>query len=229
MTLFWRLTLAHFIADFTLQTNAIADWKRRSKWGMVVHILTHPVVSVPLVWPYLFQTWIQTRGFHLEGWMCVGLIAFFHWLQDEWRVWSIQASGSPDSAEFFLWDQVVHLTLILAFSPTLPNAKTEPWVFILLCAALLAHFTSVLIFFLENDLWGNSQVLGEKKYYYIGERFLGASLFLLPGMWFLLALGWVGWIFYLTYRRHQERTWIHLAAGNGAVVLLGLIARGILS
>ncbi len=229
MIIFWRLVLAHFIADFTFQTNHIANWKRQSKWGMIVHVITHPITSYALTWPNLSMPWVRTRWFHLDWWICVGFLALFHWLEDEWRVWSIQETGSPDSTGFFLWDQVVHLAMILAFSPTLPDTKPEIWVFVALCAVLLAHFTSVLIYFLENDLWGSSHVLDKKKYYYMGERLLGASLFLLPGAWFLLALGWLGYIFYVHYRRTQERSWVNIVVGNCSVVFLGLIARGLLS
>jgi hypothetical protein len=228
MIIFWRLILAHFIADFTFQTNHIANWKRESKWGMVVHVLTHPITSFILTWPYLSQPWVQTRWFSLNGWICVCILALFHWLEDEWRVWSIQKTGSPDSTTFFLWDQAVHIAMILAFSPVL-DVPAETWVFVMLCAVLLAHFTSVLIFFVENDLWGTSQMLDKRKYQYMGERFLGASLFLLPGAWLLLAFGWLGWIVYVHYRRSQERTWANLVVGNGAVIFLGLIARGLLS
>src|SRR5579862_3353326 len=133
MTIFWRLVLAHFIADFTLQTNKIATWKRQSRWGMFLHILTHPVVMVALTWPFLSMAWVQMRWFHLNGWVCVGAITLFHWLEDEWRIWSIQETGSPDSTGFFLWDQVVHITMILAFSPALTNGQTERWVIPTLC------------------------------------------------------------------------------------------------
>jgi len=228
MAIFWRLVLAHFIADFSLQTNQIAHWKRASPWGMFVHILTHPVVSVLLTWPYLGLLWVDTRWLRLNGWACVALIAIFHWLEDEWRVGSIQAAGSPDSTGFFLWDQLVHLTLILALSPVLPALPTPVWVLPALCVALLAHFMSVLIYFLENDVWGLSEVLGSRKYRYIGERLIGASLFLLPGAWFLLAFLWVGWLVYLHYRQFEKRTWVDVTVGNTAVVLLGLLARGFL-
>jgi hypothetical protein len=124
---------------------------------------------------------------------------------------------------------VVHLTMILALSPTMNLPNVERWVFPALCLILLAHVVSVVIFFIENDLWGHSSVLGEKKYRFIGERVIGASLFLLPGPLFLLAFGWLGWIAYLSYYKSQERTWVHLVVGNTAVVLLGLLARGLLS
>lgn len=229
MVIFWRLVLAHFIADFSLQTNRVASWKRESRWGMVVHIATHPFVMVALTWNYLSDPWVQTAYFSLNGWVCVALITLLHWAEDVWRVWSIHETGSPDSTGFFLWDQVVHITMILAFSPTWPGSPIPEWIFPVLCGVLLAHFTSVLVFFLENDLWGHSEVLGTSKYRYIGERLIGAALFLLPGAWFLLAVGWIGWIAYLHYYKSQERTWVHLLVGNASVVLLGLVARGFLS
>jgi hypothetical protein len=229
MTVFWLLILAHFIADFTFQTNHIANWKRESKWGMAVHVLTHPVTYAVFTWPYLSMPWIQTRYFHIDGWICVGFLALFHWLEDEWRVRSIQKTGTPDSTHFFLLDQLVHIAMILAFAPVMPGVKTPVWIFVALCAVLLAHFTSVLIYFLENDVWGTSAILQHKKYHYIGERFIGAGLLLLPGIWFLLALGWLGWVFYAHYRGSQERTWVHLVVSNCAVIFLGLITRGLLS
>jgi hypothetical protein len=237
MLIFWRLVLAHFIADFSLQTNRIAVWKRESRWGMFVHSMTHPIVSVLLLttftphgpsWVYLSWPWVQTPWFALNGWMCILLISVFHWLEDEWRVWSIQQTGSPDSTGFFLWDQVVHLTIILAVSPTIPMARNDSWVLPVLCVVILAHFVSVLIFFIENDLGEESQVLGDQKYRYIGERLLGAGLFLLPSVLFLLAFAWLGWLFYLHYYRSKERSWVHVLVGNLAVVLLGLLTRGLL-
>jgi hypothetical protein len=229
MEIFWRLVLAHFIADFTFQTNKVATWKRESRVGMLIHVLTHPAVTYALTWPFLSMNWVQTPWIHLNGWICVALLALLHWLEDEWRVWSIKETGSPDSTGFFLWDQVVHLVMILAVSPTLMDAPVDAWLPPVLCAVLLAHFISVLVFFLENDLWGTSNVLGDRKYLYMGERLIGASLFLLPGPLFLLAFGWLGWMAYLHYYKSHERTWIHLIVGNMSVVLLGLLARGLLS
>src|SRR5688572_26516639 len=144
MDIFWRLVLAHFVADFTFQTNKVAMWKRENHTGMMVHVMTHPVVMIILLWPYLSQVWVKTPWFSLNGWICISLLTLLHWLEDEWRVWSIKETGSPDSTGFFLWDPLVHLTMILALSPTLTQSRVEPWVRPLLCAVLLAHFVSVL-------------------------------------------------------------------------------------
>lgn len=191
MIIFWRMILAHFVADFTLQTNFIADWKRTSRWGLAVHVLTHPLTYAIIVWPYLTQVWIQTPWIRLQGWACILILTFFHWLEDEWRIHSIRATRSPDSTGYFLWDQVVHLTLILALSPTFTGAPAEKKVLLLLCAVLLAHFTSVLIFFLETDLWGTSSVLETKKYQYMGNAFWGPPFSCCRGrgsFWW-----WAGW------------------------------------
>jgi hypothetical protein len=225
MNIFWRLVLAHFIADFTLQSNKIASWKRESRWGMIVHILTHPIVSIAFVWPYLNWTWVRTPWFSLNGWVCVILIALFHWLEDEWRVWSIQETGSPDSTGFFLWDQAVHLTIILAVSPTIPTAHPERWVFLTLGVALLAHFVSVLIYFLENDKWGESHVLNSGKYGYMFERFVVAGLFVLPGPWIILGVLWLAWLIYRHTQDTDGKTWVHMAVGMTSAVLVGLVTR----
>jgi len=229
MDIFWRLVLAHFIADFSLQTNRVATWKRESRWGMAVHTLTHPLVSYALLWPYLNQPWMDFHWITLNGWACVALVTAGHYLQDNWRIAAIQHTGAADSTGFFLWDQVVHLVIILAVSPTTLLAPVQWWVLPALCAVLLSHFVSVLIFFLENDLGQESDVLdGWKKYRFIIERIIGAGLLLLPGAWFLLAFLWIGWIVFLHYRYAHERTWVHALVGNVAVVLFGFIARGLL-
>ena len=53
MEIFWRLVLGHLIGDFTLQTNYIAAWKRRSVLGMVVHCGIHPVIYAVFLWKVL--------------------------------------------------------------------------------------------------------------------------------------------------------------------------------
>lgn len=228
MLIFWRLVLAHLVADFTLQTNHVAAWKRESRWGMAVHIATHPAVYVVFVWPYLNQSWVQSPWWSLPGWACVFLVTFFHWLEDVWRVWSIHKVGSPDSTGFLLWDQVVHLTFILAFSPVIEGASPERWVLLAILAVALTHFTSVLVYFLENDLLGSSQVLDSKKYRYIGERLAGVVPFILPGWGFVLVVAWAAWVVHTAYRRSADRTWIHLVTANASVLLCGLVARGLL-
>jgi hypothetical protein len=228
MAIFWRLILAHFIADFTLQCNDIARGKRATVWEMLVHCLIHPAVSAVLVWPFLKTIWIQMPGINLPGWVCILLIGFFHWVTDLWRAWSIKNAGTPDNTKVFLLDQLVHICIIMVFAPFIPGMKAQIWVFIALFVVLLTHFTSVFIFFLENDLGGPSQVLGEKKYKFMAERLSAVVLFLLPGYGFLLAFAWIAWVLFVYYRRVGDRSWVHLSVSSVAVVLFGLAMRGLL-
>jgi len=227
MLIFWRLLLGHFIADFTLQTNKVAQWKRVSRWGMVVHVLCHPIMYVIVAWPYLSWTWVHLQGVSLNGWACIVLIALLHWIEDELRVWCIR-HGTRDSTAFLLWDQCVHLGVLLALSPSLYGRTGEPWVLAAIGAVLLAHFTSVLIFFVENDRGGSSTVLAKNKYYYMVERLIIASLFLLPMPWCFAALLCLVGLFVRKYRQIEDRTWIHFWIAASAIVIVGVSLRVVL-
>jgi len=227
MLIFWRLVLAHFIADFTLQTNKVAQWKRVSRWGMVVHVLCHPLMYLVFCWNYLPWPWVRWHGLALNGWTCIVLIMLLHWLEDEARVWCIH-HGTPDNTAFLLWDQAVHLGFLLAFAPLLNGTHAEPWVIIAISVVLLAHFTSVLIFFLENDVYGASTVLADHKYAYMIERLILAALLLLPAPWFAASFLWMAGLLVQRIRSRLSRTWVHLAITLTVVLIAGFGLRYLL-
>jgi hypothetical protein len=117
MEIFWRLVLGHLIADFTLQTNYIAAWKRRNLFGLAVHCATHPFIYAILLWRYLDQVWVQVAGLNLTGWTCLFLIFATHFIEDEWRIWSVLKKGAPDNTFFYIWDQIIHYAVLFAFAP----------------------------------------------------------------------------------------------------------------
>ena len=51
LTIFWRLVLAHLLADFSLQTNRLAAWKRQSPLGTLVHSVIFGMCAAVLCWP----------------------------------------------------------------------------------------------------------------------------------------------------------------------------------
>ena len=57
MVIFWRFFLSHLLADFTLQFNIVNKLKRQGVYGMILHCLTHFVVSVAFLYSYLGDTW----------------------------------------------------------------------------------------------------------------------------------------------------------------------------
>lgn len=117
MEIFWRLLLGHFIADFTLQTNFIAAWKRRSKWGLFIHCAIHPILYSILLWNYLGATWVKIGSFEISGCTAIFLVFITHVIEDEWRIWSVLKKGAPDNTFFYFWDQFIHYAVIYTFSP----------------------------------------------------------------------------------------------------------------
>ena len=73
MEIFWRLILAHLLADFTFQTDHIAAWKRRSAWGTFIHSTFQLLTSVALTLTRLGETWVREPVL-LGGWTCIGLV-----------------------------------------------------------------------------------------------------------------------------------------------------------
>jgi len=53
MFLFYRLLLAHIIADFPLQTSQIFKVKANTEWGVLIHTLIVLIFSILFAFPYL--------------------------------------------------------------------------------------------------------------------------------------------------------------------------------
>jgi hypothetical protein len=187
MEIFWRLLFGHMLADFTCQTNFVAAWKRRSHWGLLVHVSTHPVFYLLFTWPFLNDTWVRAGSVGLNGWTCLVIIYATHWLEDAWRIWSVTKQGAPDNLLFFLWDQVIHIVILFAFSPKDGPFVQAEWPVLGVLAVVVTHFATVLIYFVEKDLYGKDYPGGAAKYLGMLERLLVFGCFLLPGAWWTLA------------------------------------------
>ena len=81
MIIFWRLVLAHFLTDFTFQTNKIAEWKRKSIYGVLFHSFVFLLFSSILTWKYLGEVWWK-----LPGTISIVLLALIHSAEDYYRV-----------------------------------------------------------------------------------------------------------------------------------------------
>lgn len=227
MNVFWRLILAHLLTDFTFQTNGIAEWKRRSFWGVLVHSSIFLVLSVIFTWPLLLQTWWK-----LPGYICVILLFAIHIVEDYYRIFSIRKVGSPDNIFFFLWDQFIHVILIFLFSP-LDTGKIfgEKLFIIFSLAVMVTHFTSIFIYYIEDAFFGNELITKrlKGKYYLIVERLLIFACFLLPGFWWIIFPAvWIVRPF--TYRNNTEFKFSHLNVilSNLSAIGFGILARLIL-
>jgi hypothetical protein len=231
MVIFWRLLFGHLLADFTFQTNHINEWKRTSIWGMLVHCAMHPLFYVALTWPYLRETWVSAGPVRLQGWACIALVFALHFVEDQWRVFSIFRHKAPDNTLYFLWDQIIHYAVIFAVIPLgLRNPSTslipELWPFLGCLFVVVTHASTVFVYFIEKDLYGRVFPDSQEKYLTMLERLVLALIFLLPGNAFpLLALGWLSVMHFVRSRRYIDLSWLSFYLGGAMAVACGLLAR----
>ncbi len=224
--------LGHLLADFTFQTNFINRWKRTSFVGLLVHCLMHPAFYIVLCWPYLSQNWIDNSFFHLNGWSCIALVFVTHLLEDWWRVYTIFRYGMPDNTLFFAWDQIIHYSVIFAVAPMAASSATagffpEKWPVLGCLFVLVTHACTVMVYFVEKDLHGAEFPGFDEKYLAMAERLVLALCFLFPGPYgaVVLAVGWLGVMFYLRRHRMFDLTAFTFYAGAALSVVCGLAAR----
>ncbi len=235
MAIFWRLLFGHLLADFTFQTNYINRWKRISFFGLLIHCLMHPLFYMVLCWPYLGDFWIDNAVFRLNGWACLALIFATHWLEDWWRVYSIRRYGMPDNTVFFLWDQVIHYSVLFVAAPmAISNAAAvgffpEKWPVLGCLFVLVTHVCTVMVYFLEKDLNGAEYPGFDEKYLAMAERLVLALCFLFPSVFGAagLAAGWLGVMFFLRRKRMFDLTTFTFYLGTALSILCGLAARAI--
>ncbi len=227
MYIFWRLILAHLLADYTFQTDYIARWKRQSMLGGVVHSSIFLVCGMALCAGYLGSPWrIPGGNIFLPGWLALVTLSLLHFLEDEWRVRVVRRLSARDTLFFFLWDQFVHVILIYAFFPRQFGQPAEKWVLLFSLFILVTHFTSILVFFIEKGARGTADISLKGKYYGMAEHLVTAMIIVLPGYWSLTLL--FLWLARIIMRRlwfEQDASWLSIAAGNALALLFGFIAR----
>jgi hypothetical protein len=223
MIIFWRLVLAHLLTDFTLQTDGIAEWKRKSPYGVLVHSSVFLVLSLLLTREYLLKAW-----WILPGWASILVLFAVHAAEDQYRVWSIKKTGSPDSVIFFLWDQFLHIFFIFLFVPHSGMfAVSEKVTVILVLAVSATHLASILVYYFEQSIYGGDcGACGLKnKYYLIVERFAVFSCILLPGYWCLSAAAVLLLCLPVNRRLKLEFTAFNLGFSTAFVIINGILGR----
>jgi hypothetical protein len=237
MEILWRLLLGHLLADFAFQTDFINHWKRTSPHGLLAHSLMHPLFCAALCWPFLGTTWAEypALGLRFGGWTCIALIFLTHWLQDWWRIFAIKRYRVPDNSAFFLWDQVVHLSVILALAP-LSSASgdfggffPEKWAPLGCLFVLVTHAGTVILYFVEKDSDGAEFPGFDVKYLAIAERLVLALCFLLPSVptAAAFAAGWFALVAWLRRRRVFDLNPIPFYGGAALAAACGLAARAV--
>jgi hypothetical protein len=231
MIIFWRLLFGHLLADFTFQTDFINRWKRSSLWGMLAHCATHPICYVAMTWPYLRDPWIDLGAFKLQGWACILLVFITHFLEDQWRVFTIFKYDMPDNTLYFVWDQIIHYAIIFAVIPGALRGETtglipELWPVLGCLFVIATHACTVLVYFIDKDLSDKPFPGLQEKIVTMAERLVLALCFLVPGhFWPILALMWLAVMHAARRRRFLDLSWLSFYLGGAVAVLCGVAAR----
>lgn len=98
--------LAHFVGDFVLQTDKLAQWKGRSYGGVLVHCL--------VIW---LVTWLFSLPFGMQFWPWVLFIVGWHVVIDVSQLFLMRQFPILQTRYYafgrFMLDQLLHMTVIL--------------------------------------------------------------------------------------------------------------------
>jgi len=227
MKIFFRLLFAHLLADFVLQTNFIANWKKRSFYGVVVHSLTFFILSLVLTYNDITKIWLD-YPIKLSGIWCLVILFIFHILEDEYRAYNIRHYYVRDNILFFLLDQVIHIAFLFIFSPRYNTEVNVEWIVVILCLLIAGTYgLSIVVLYIDNLFYGDSvaDVFFQKKIYSIIFRFVIMLFFFLPDGLYLLSFLLIPVSFVMNKKIHflsPISFWISaiVAYGIGFVILL---------
>ncbi len=136
MFLFYRLLLAHIIADFPLQTNQIFKIKTNTEWGVLIHTLIVLIFSILFAFPYLEDPKV----------IIVLLVIFLsHTLIDKLKM-EYSKKIKNQSIRILLLDQALHIAIIAI----LTFDFTESY---LLISPFNSLFINYLIDIYNNDIF----------------------------------------------------------------------------
>ncbi len=173
MQLFYRLLLAHVIADFPLQTNKIFKVKNNTEWGVLFHTLIVLIFSLLLTFPYLKDPKVI---------IIIIIIFLSHTVIDKLKL-EYSKKTNKASTRILLLDQALHITIIalLTFnftetyllSPQITHVFFNDLIDIynndIFIISLIGYITSIffipiiLMYTSEEDIPANSKKLKDKE------------------------------------------------------------------
>lgn len=101
---FTHLLLAHLIGDFILQPTRLVQWKIKSRWGTLVHVLIHAALMFILLMPYIIYSALAII-------ITIFTITALHFLIDETKI-SYDLQHDKKVMPFVL-DQIFHTAVII--------------------------------------------------------------------------------------------------------------------
>ena len=200
MTVFLRLLLAHFLADFVLHRQKLFELKSNKPFlGYGLHGLTFFIVAVALCFDYLHLPWLDFGVFALNGWVMLALASLLHGAFDMLNSSDRMKSERYNTVLFVLW-QTVEISLLFLIFPYVPSSPLHfnNFLIILNGALFVAYFIMVLLHYLRVDIaTEDCNPAFEESYAAMLYRIILYFLVLAPGFWgYGLGAAWVGFCAY---------------------------------
>lgn len=201
MTVFWRLLLAHFLADFVLHTDKIYDLKKSTRfYGVLTHGAIYLFCLVICLLPYLKMDWFSLWGIYFNGFNAITLLTLFHMLCDKIDKSDVMEVKGCNAFLFTAWQLIEILILFLVF-PILPvyggNFFGADKLLIIVNGALVVTYGfMVLIHLIARDFSKEAYPIFDERYITMLSRLLLYLSILLPSyIGYLLAAAWIIFIF----------------------------------
>ncbi|MEI7528120.1 MAG: DUF3307 domain-containing protein [Elusimicrobiota bacterium] len=230
MIILWRMFLSHLLADFTLQFDVVNRMKRKNVWGMLVHCFTHFFVSIALTSQFLNQTWVTIGHYPVSGWGSLVIMLVLHFVIDQLRVFGMKRMRFKDGTVSFLADQFLHLFVLFMVSPIdFPGGDSflaEKWTAIACMFVLVTHVSTVLIYFVEKEIFGKDFPTFDEKYFLMFERLVLWAFFFVGGCWWLPVTAlWLAQLFYVRKKRIIDLSTVNISLSLAITLALGLWTR----
>lgn len=228
MDIFYRLVLAHLMADFCLQTDKIFAIKVKYRWGVLLHGSIVGIISFILTFPYLHDIQVVSS---------LILLLILHIFQDKEKiVYSLHIERN--SLFTFLIDQILHIGAMglacFGFSNLMPIIYTgiiwdiywsNKMIIVLILLCVVTYGVNILISYIKNTIFRKELVFphGWIKYLGILER-LAISVFIWFGgfyYFFVIPVSLPG-IYMFT---KKKIAYIDFILSWGIAILIGFILK----
>lgn len=188
MTIFWRLVLAHLMADFLFHFNFIYRLKNTKIFaGYLVHGLVFFLAGAICCKDYLFIPWLNLGVISLNGMQSLLVLSVLHTLLDKINPSEVRAFNGLNSVLFLLW-QIMEIMLLFVFAPFV-SVKGQSFIvgnkfiFIFIGVLVTTYFFMVLIYLFKRDFCKGVYPIFDERFVSTLYRLALYLLLLIPGFW----------------------------------------------
>ena len=231
MSIFWRLVLAHLMADFLFHFNFIYKLKNTKIFaGYFVHGVVFFVSAVSCCQDFLFIPWFALGPLTLNGVQSILVLAVLHTLLDKINPSETRAFAGYNLALFLLW-QAMEIMLLFIFAPfiSVPGQSFivgDKLIFILIGVLISTYFFMVSIHFFKKDVCQSDYPIFDERFVSTLYRLSLYLLLLIPGFWgYLLGGMWAFCCAILKKPFVIDNCPYRLYGGTTITIILALIMR----